>query len=479
MDSAVVTGTNTAKVLVVDDEALCRRLLTRVLTRHGYEVLEACDTNQALDVLRSDKIDIVLTDFEMPGRNGLELVRSSLEMDPKLPCIIMTGYGSMDRSVEALRAGAFWYLEKPFEKNFGTLIGLLGQALDTRRASLSEPKASRRRSADNSEPVIIGRSRALREVLRAAQRVARTRATVLITGESGTGKEVIASVIHRESPRRDKPFVAVNCGAIPEELLESELFGHLRGAFTSAHQSREGRFTRADTGTIFLDEIGDMSIALQPKLLRVLQHGTFEAVGTSVTTHVDVRVIAATNQHLLQRIQEQRFREDLYYRLNVVPIQMPPLRDRVEDIPLLAEFFLERESEAQDRKVPQLTPKAMEYLIAFNWPGNVRELENLMERVVILCDKDEIDAADFRAIYPEAVAAASPSTSARLGPDGIRFQDAVGRYQDELISQALERTGGNKTKAASLLGLNRTTLLEMIKKRGLDPKRPEAESNAG
>ena len=467
MASVPVPTVLTAKVLVVDDEAPCRRVLARQLTHQGHAVSTAPDLEQAVEILREQQIDVVLTDLRMPNGNGLELVRRAAEIDPLVPCIVMTGYGSTEQSVEALRAGAYWYLEKPFDRDFRTLHRLLGHAIELRRRQRVDPE--RRRPPASARPTLIGSSSVLRDVVRTAEKVAVSRATVLVTGESGTGKELIARVVFAASPRCDRPFVPINCGAIPSELLESELFGHVKGAFTNAHQAREGRFQLAHGGTIFLDEIGDMSLGLQPKLLRVLQDGTFEQVGASNTSQVDVRVIAATNQDLGSAIREHRFREDLYFRLSVVPIRMPALRERREDVPLLVEYFLQREADAQRKKAPRLTEAAIERLCAYHWPGNVRELENLMERVVILSDSDEIDARDLPPFYTESpIAAPEPM----LPEDGIHFREAVGRYEEELIRKALERARGNKTEAALLLDLNRTTLLERMKRLGISVRSP-------
>jgi transcriptional regulator with GAF, ATPase, and Fis domain len=314
---------------------------------------------------------------------------------------------------------------------------------------------------------VVGNSPALRSVLDVVAKVADSDATVLVTGESGTGKELIARAVHYNSRRSERMFVTVNCGAIPEELLESELFGHVRGAFTNAIHHREGRFTLADGGTIFLDEIGDMSTNLQVKLLRVLQDRTFEPVGSSKTTAVDVRVIAATNQDLEQAIREKRFREDLFYRLNVIPIEVPPLRDRPEDIPLLAQHFLEVACLDKGHGPEGIAREALDRLCAHSWPGNVRELENLMERLVILGNGGEIELSDL----PEALHQ-SPSISLstpQLPAGGLSFRDVVDDFETELILQALEQTHWNKNRAAQLLGLNRTTLLEKIKKKGLEP----------
>jgi two-component system NtrC family response regulator len=463
--------------LVVDDEELCRRALARLLSHNGFLVSTAADADSALEILSTEKVDVVLTDLEMPNCSGLELVRRVRERDQEeIPCIVMTGYGNFERSVEALRAGAFWYLEKPFDKDFATLHRLLAEAMEQRRQGRAQRSANQPRSGSGRRFEIIGKSRALERVLQTARKVAPSSATVLITGESGTGKELIARTIHGFSSRTAQPFITINCGAIPEELLESELFGHVRGAFTNAVNQREGRFTCAHGGTIFLDEIGEMSLNLQVKLLRVLQDGTFEPVGSSITQRVDVRTLAATNQDLPRAIREHRFREDLYYRLNVVPITMPPLRERSDDIPLLIEYFLDRAAQGCGSKVPRISPAAMERLCAYGWPGNVRELENMIERLVILSDDDEIDVANLPVPLYASEPAGFNDSRMRVPPEGLPFSQTVNRFETHIILQALERTKWNKTRAAQLLGLNRTTLLEMIKKKGLEEQRAERDS---
>jgi DNA-binding NtrC family response regulator len=396
-------------------------------------------------------------------------VRQIHEVSPDLPCIVITGYGSAEQSVEALRAGAFWYLEKPFEQGHLDVVRrLVEQAIEVGRLKAENRLLqSQLRSRYRFENV-VGSSPALREVLEVVGKVAETDSTVLITGESGTGKELIARAIHYNSPRAERMLVTVNCGAIPEELLESELFGHVRGAFTNAVSARQGRFSLADGGTIFLDEIGDMSPNLQVKLLRVLQDRTFEPVGSSKTVAVDVRVIAATNQELEQAIRERRFREDLYYRLNVIPIEVPPLRVRGEDVALLAHHFLGVANRDKGKRVEGITPEALELLCGYDWPGNVRELENLMERLVIFRGEGEVRPEDLPAAFHRREA---PTVSVpRLPPAGLSFRDVVDDFETDLILQALEQTQWNKNQAARLLGLNRTTLLEKIKKKGLEDR---------
>jgi DNA-binding NtrC family response regulator len=463
-----------SNVLIVDDEELYRRALERILVRCGHAARSAHDGNEAMRIVTSEPIDLVLCDVRMPGISGLELVRQIRDFDPDLPCIVMTGYDSVEASIEALRAGAFWYLTKPFEASLDVVRRLVEQAIEQRRLRsenrLLHSQLRTRYAFDN----VIGQSLALRAVLEMVDKVAASESTVLITGESGTGKELIARAIHYNSGRADHPLVSFNCGAIPEELLESELFGHVKGAFTGAVSHREGRFAAAHGGTIFLDEIGDMSPNLQVKLLRVLQDRTFEPVGTNKTVRVDVRVIAATNQRLDEAIGRGRFREDLYYRLNVIPIEVPPLRRRTEDVPLLVEHFLSRQDPAKPHRVAGVTPAAMECLLAHDWPGNVRELENLVERMIVLRGEGMVDVADLPASFRTTDGSSQRAGVPSLGPAGVNLNGLLESIETELISQALDRTCWNKNRAAQLLGLHRTTLIEKIKKRGLEPNDPGA-----
>ena len=419
--------------------------------------------------MAGEPVDLVLADIRMPGINGLELVRQVHDINPDLPCIVITGFGSPENSVEALRAGAYWYLEKPFDQgNLDVIRRLVEQAIEHGRLKAENRILHSQLRSKYRFENIVGTSAALRNVLDVVAKVADTESTVLITGESGTGKELIARAIHYNSRRSDRRLVTVNCGAIPEELLESELFGHVRGAFTNAVSSREGRFALANGGTIFLDEIGDMSPNLQVKLLRVLQDRTFEPVGSSKSITVDVRVIAATNQNLETAIRVGRFREDLYYRLNVIPIEVPPLRNRREDVALLAQYFLDVMNHERGAKIDSIHEAAIERLCAYDWPGNVRELENLIERLTVLRGEGEILASDLPPAFHQS---GDPALHVpQLSAAGIAFRDVVDRFETDLILQALEQTQWNKNKAAQLLGLNRTTLIEKIKKKGLaDP----------
>lgn len=431
----------------------------------------ARDGAEAMGIVSSQPVDLVLCDIKMPGINGLELVRQIHEIEPDLPCIVITGYSSAENSIEALRAGAFWYLEKPFEQErLDVVRRLVDQAIEHGRLKAENRVLHSQLRARYKFDNIVGKSDALQQVLTIVEKVADTDSTVLITGESGTGKELIARALHYNSRRADHMMVTVNCGAIPEALLESELFGHVKGAFTNAVHQREGRFALADGGTIFLDEIGDMSPNLQVKLLRILQERTFEPVGSSKTIRVDVRVIAATNQHLEQLIEQKQFREDLYYRLNVLPIEAPPLRDRTDDIPLLVHHFIEIGNQQRNSQIDGISEEAMKLLMNYRWPGNVRELENMIERVMILRTQGEILAEDLPAQFRQP-RERSPQAP-RVPADGISFNEVIGELETDLILQALDQTHWNKNRAAQLLGLNRTTLLEKIKKKGLEPQSP-------
>ncbi len=456
-------------ILIVDDEELYRRALERVLAHAGYEISGAADATDAMAQVAAARFDLVLCDIRMPGISGLELVRQIHDLQPDLPCIIVTGYGGTEQSIEALRAGAYWYLEKPFDQVHLDLVRrLVEQAIEYGRLRAENRILQGQLRSRYRFESIIGQSAALRAVLEMVEKVADSDSTVLITGESGTGKELIAKAIHYNSSRSERMLVTVNCGAIPEELLESELFGHVRGAFTNAVQHREGRFSAADGGTIFLDEIGDMSPTLQVKLLRVLQDGSFEPVGSSKSLQVDVRVIAATNQNLERAIEDGRFRADLFYRLNVIPIEMPPLRARRDDIPLLISAFLDRFNQEKERHVEGFSDEALACLCTHAWRGNVRELENMVERLVVLRGDGLIEVQHL----PENLRRGDLSAAVELppiGPTGIDFNRTVDRIETHMILQALEQTGWNKNRAAQLLGLNRTTLLEKIKKKDIRP----------
>jgi DNA-binding NtrC family response regulator len=432
----------------------------------GHTVICARDASEALEIASVESLDLVLCDLKLPGLSGLELVRQLRELHPDLPCILITGHGGAEQSIEALRAGAFWYLEKPFEQaSLDVIRRLVDQAIELGRLRAENRTLQRELKSRYRFENIVGQGHALRRVLELVERVADSDSTVLVTGESGTGKELIARALHWNSRRSERAFVTVNCGAIPEQLLESELFGHIKGAFTHAVSHREGRFALANHGTIFLDEIGDMSPTLQVKLLRVLQDRSFEPVGCSRSQTVDVRVIAATNQDLELAIKQGRFRQDLFYRLNVIPIHVPPLRERREDIPLLVGHFLKSASEKQGRGAVSLSREALERICQHEWPGNVRELENLIERLVVLHEGEiSADALPAEVALPREDTSHAP----RLPRSGLSFRNAVDRFESDLILQALQQTDWNKNRAARLLGLGRTTLIEKIKRKGLE-----------
>ncbi len=464
-----MSASKKSRVLVVDDEEHYRSALERILSRVGHEVFSARDASEAIATVAAQPVDLVLCDYRMPGINGLEVIRQIHELAPDLPCIVITGYGTPETSIEALRAGAHWYLEKPFEhEQLDVIRRLVDQAIEHGRLKAENRLLQNQLRSRYKFDSIVGKSSPLQKVLGMVERIAETDSTVLITGESGTGKELIARAIHYNSGRADRMLVTVNCGAIPEELLESELFGHVKGAFTNAIQHREGRFSLAHGGTIFLDEIGDMSPNLQVKLLRVLQEKTFEPVGSSKTEQVDVRVIAATNQNLPELIESKSFREDLYYRLNVLPVEMPPLRERAEDVPLLVHHFLDQGRNERGSRVQGISDEALERLVAHDWPGNVRELENLMERLLVLTSEGEIGVDDLPSDL-HAGPGRESHDAPRVTASGLDFNQVVEKLEVDLILQALEHTHWNKNRAAQLLGLNRTTLEGKIRKRGLTP----------
>jgi two-component system, NtrC family, response regulator PilR len=452
-------------ILVADDDALFRAALVRYLESQGFDVASLADPEDALEALSRRPFDVVLTDLKMPGMDGIELVRRARELDPTSVCIVITGFGSPERSIEALSAGAFWFIEKSYER-IACLGPLVDKALELRQLRASNRRLQRQLESEFGFENIVGRSEALRRTLEVVRKVADTDATVLIRGESGTGKDLVARALHFNSRRADRPFVAVNCGAIPEQLLESELFGHVKGAFTGALRDRVGRFAAAHGGTLFLDEIGDMSPTLQTKLLRVIQERAFEPVGSNKTERVDVRIAAATNQDLEKKIGSGQFREDLYFRLAVIPIEVPPLRERREDVPLLVAHFLER-LRPQHPEVKGVTAPALQRMVHCEWPGNVRQLQALIERLVILKGSGWIDETDLPI---DLTGAPLPRPSAALPPEGLDYQEVVGAFERDLIVSALEATGWNKNRAAQLLNLKRTTLVEKIRARNIAPR---------
>ena len=451
-------------ILIVDDDALFRAALARELQSKGYDATAVADPEAAVERLELGSFDLLLTDLKMPGADGIALIERARAIDPDLVSIVITGFGSAERSIDALDRGAFWFIDKSYDR-IACFSPLVQKALEFRRLKSSNSQLQRQLEVRYGLDSIVGESDGLRATLDLVRKVADTDATVLILGESGVGKELVARATHFNSRRAAHPFVAVNCGAIPEELLASELFGHVRGAFTGAVREREGRFSAAQGGTLFLDEIGDMSATLQTKLLRVLQEREYEPVGSSRTVQTDVRIIAATNQDLAELIASKRFREDLFFRLSVVPIEVPPLRERRDDIPMLVDYFLA----ARQRDYPELkgiTAVALKRLCDYDWPGNVRELQGMVERLAILRRSGWIDEDDL----PESLRAARPARpSISLPPGGVDFDALVDDFEADLIGQALQATGWNKNQASRLLGLKRTTLVEKIRAKGLTP----------
>jgi DNA-binding NtrC family response regulator len=439
------------KVLVVDDEKNQREIYMLILEDAGYDVTTAQSGEHALRLARENKFDLVLTDYKMTGMDGVQLVAELTDLDPSIIVVMMTAHGTVESVKIAMRAGVYDYLEKPVDRE------QLLKVVETALAGLVQ-----------IDDDIIGQSEEIERVKKMILKVAVSNSTVLIRGESGSGKERVARAIHKASPRRNEIFQAVNCAAINENLLESELFGHEKGSFTGAHVQKKGQFEIADHGSLFLDEIGDLSVPMQAKILRVLQEREVMRVGGARPIKVDVRVIAATNRDLETMVKDGRFREDLYYRLNIIPINLPPLRNRRDDIPILIEFFISKHSRNSPRKIKGLTASARNLLMNYSWPGNVRQLESAIERAILLCEGDEISVEDLPL---EIRQESSPSNSFnfKLPPEGISFEE----LEQSLITQAMEQTGWNITRAAKLLGLSFRTLQYRLEK--FDMKKPVKE----
>lgn len=454
-------------ILVVDDSPAVLNGIAEILQSNGYTVDTAPDGAIAIDKINDKFYDIILTDLAMPKKDGMEVLKYITENSPESMCIIITGYGIIKNAVEAIRSGAFDYLTKPVKSEEIQVV--IERALNYRDLKRENTTLKKQLTTRYAYENIVGDSENICAVFRLIDKVAQTDSTVLIMGESGTGKELIAHAIHYQSDRRDKPFIPVNCGAIPEELLESELFGHEKGAFTHAIRTRIGRFELAHSGTIFLDEIGDMSPNLQVKILRVLQGHQFERIGGTKTIKTDIRVIAATNKNLEEAVEAGRFREDLYYRLNVIPIHVPPLRERASDIPLLAHHFLEKFNKSKKKNIKSISKEVMQCFMSYNWPGNVRELENMIERLIILANDDKITIRDLpeRLLAHRKKDTARPQQHNALPEEGLYLHAVVNEFEKNLILQALDRSGWVKNKAAQLLNLNRTTLIEKMKKQKL------------
>lgn len=445
------------RILVVDDEPIMRKALVGTLTQSGYDVASASNGEEGVEALKARPADIVFSDIRMPRVGGIEFLERIKALNPDTSVVLMTAYGTIENAVEAMKKGAYDYLTKPFSfdeavmivKRIEEIIGLREENRDLRDENQTLKARLRSRFSFTS---IIGKCERMQKVYSLVERIAPSDATVLIYGESGTGKELVANAIHENSPRKDRPFVAVNCSALSETLLESELFGHERGAFTGAVKDSKGRFEVADGGTLFLDEIGDISPAIQVKLLRVLQERKIEKVGGGRPVPVNVRILAATNRNLADLIREGKFREDLYYRINVIQVDLPPLRERQEDIPLLVEHFVRVMAEKNGRDQIHVSRKAMELMMGYPWPGNVRELINIAERAVLLCEGGRIEQADlpepFKRVYPSVV------------PEGEMALAAVEKLH---ILRILEECGGNMSRASKILMVDRKTLYNKMK----------------
>ncbi|MDP2235742.1 MAG: sigma-54 dependent transcriptional regulator [Bacteroidales bacterium] len=459
-------------ILIVDDEENVRYSFRKLFRDPHTEIIEATNGLDALTVLKKENPDLVLMDIEMPGMNGLEAIQRIKIMQPSLPVIIMTAFGTTERVIAAMKYGAFEYIEKPFD--IERLRILVKEALETKKLSKSE-KAVAESHLSASPDEIVGSSTAIKEVYKMIGRVAASDVSVLISGESGTGKELVAKAIHRYSDRINNPFIAINCAAIPDNLLESELFGFEKGAFTDASQPKQGKFEQANGGTLFLDEVADMSLTLQAKLLRVLQEGTFERLGSNKTVHTDVRIISASNKNLETAIAKGQFREDLYYRLKVITITIPPLRMRKEDIPLLADYFLRRYSHELKRHSVTIPPETIELLKSQPWPGNVRELENLLKRSILL-SKSNVITPDM--IQKEIVSETTNRSVSEIKDvsfipenlsdfEGRLYKHVIEKTEKELIIKCMQHNKGNHAKTARLLGISRAMLYERMEKFGL------------
>ncbi len=450
-------------ILIIDDEAFIRENVQRILNEDGYRVLEAENSKEALELINQEDIDLALLDLNLGSENGIDLLGAIKEANPELLVIIITGYGSVESAVDALKLGAFDYMKKPFKADaLRVIVKLALQTQELKR----EVRTLRRSGALGVDVPLLGESPLFRQLLEQLKDVARIpTATVLITGESGTGKELVARAIHSLSDRKEHPFVAFNCASIPSELMESELFGHEKGAFTGATIRKTGLFEEAQNGTIFLDEIGDMYASLQAKLLRVLQERTVRRVGGSKDLPVDLRVIAATNRNLRQRMQVGSFREDLFYRLNVVPLHLPPLRERGNDILLLSKYFLSQFSQSFGKSFKGITAEAEQMMLAYNWPGNVRELKNIIERICIMASGPLLEPAH---LPPELHRAEHHALSDTVKPDLSQgLENTVAVFEKQLVIQALEKSEGNVVKASLLLKIPRGTLRYKMEKYGL------------
>ncbi len=463
--------TNPTRILVADDELNLRKVLSGILKKEGYEVITAADGEEALALIGRERLQVIVTDLKMPKADGLEVLRYVQKNHPTLPVILLTAHGTIDNAVQALKLGAFDYVTKPFEKS--ELLQIIAKAAKTESLGRKEFRAS---PAEGDRYRIIGQTQKMKDLYDIIDKVADTPSTVLITGESGTGKELVAAALHNNSSRRSRPFIKINCAAIPRELVESELLGHEKGAFTGAINTKPGRFELADSGTLFLDEIGEIPVDMQVKLVRVIQENEFERVGGVQSIKVSVRLVVATNRDLKKEVDEGRFRDDLYYRLNVVHIHLPPLRERREDIPLLVQSFIEKFNKKLDRTMTGISEGALNMILNYRWPGNIRELENVIERCILFAEGDRIEEEDI----PEQVAERSTTAPAVVSIDEDSsmkdiVKQATAELEKDLIVRALKDTGGNVTRAAKKLKISRKSLQNKMKEFGLREEEPRPQ----
>jgi len=454
------------RILVVDDEDYMREVVRQALENSDFTVEEAADGKTALSMLRQYPYNVIITDLRLPGLTGEAILEEAISLFPETIVILMTGFGNIQSAVEAIRKGAYDYLPKPFQ--LAELVMRVEKGLQERQLKSENQLLRTELQGKYHFSNLVGTSAAMQNIYRLIGVVAQKTSTVLIEGETGTGKELIARAIHYNGPRRDQPLVSVNCGAIPSNLLEDELFGHVKGAFTNAHQHRIGRFEQANHGTLFLDEVSNMPMDLQVKLLRVVQEREFQRVGSATTIKVDVRIVAATNGNLQEAVEKGNFRGDLYYRLNVIPIQVPPLRQRREDIPPLVSHFTKKYCADQQLQLKTVSQEAMKNLMDYDWPGNVRQLENAVEMAVALSgDRILLDMPDFPVVSRQSSAAAQ-FQAIEIPDDGIHFNTMISDLEKRLILQSLQAARGNKKRAASLLHLKRTTFVEKLRRMGME-----------
>jgi two-component system response regulator PilR (NtrC family) len=453
-----------ARILVVDDERSMQEFLEIFFRSEGYDVVTAGDVDTALVHLENDEFDVVISDIQMPGRSGIDLVHATYEMSPETVVIMITAFASTETAITAMKEGAYDYVTKPFKVDELRIV--VEKALEKKLLSSENRRLRRELRSHSRDRTILGNSAVIRRVCELVSQVADSKANVLISGESGTGKEVVARAIHRGGPRRDQPFVAVNCAAIPETLLESELFGHVKGAFTGAVQNKEGLFEVADEGTLFLDEVGELTLAVQVKLLRAIQEKSFRRVGGSGDTHANVRIVAASNRRLEDEVASGRFREDLYYRLNVIEIPLPSLRERSEDIPLLVAHFIEKYATELEKDVNRISDDAIARLTEYRFPGNVRELENVIERAVALSRSELID---MDSLPPAVLSPAASADSPRItSTEGVDLETMLNQYESGLLKEALQAANGVKKRAAKLVGVSFRSFRYRLEKLGLD-----------